>query len=213
MVVGCSAARITAERRQEAVASGHPRVIVVPANLSVALAVGLESVVEPVQEELVARLQAGGAEVAFLAVDDAVLLWNRTVGTVRSIRPDAATLEVVSGTFVRNLRTEARFDLLVMPSLGYREAHVEGDLARWDGVQRVVGARNKSSMLEERVPALSLHVQVYTPDGRLWFQRWAGLDLIYHNDLVDGPEVGPQYLERHPERLQECVTLALQPLG
>lgn len=184
--------------------------LVVPLNVAVSLAPGLDAAVEPVQQEILAQLSARGARVSFLAVEDARALWERSVSALRNLDRNAASLQVVAGTFARALHDEVPFDLMLMPSLGYREARVERAYASWDGVTRSLTARRREWALSERIPAFSLHVQVYTPDGRLWYQRWAGLDLVYQSDLEKQPELTPEELRERRAAIREGVTLALR---
>jgi hypothetical protein len=209
-LAGCtSAARISQERLEDSIAAGDPRVLVVPLNISVALASGLDVAVEPVQKEILAHLAKTGARVGFLAVEDAHELWRHTVRTMRSHQRNTASLEAVAGTFVRSLTSETKFDILVMPSLGYREARVERGYAIWDGVQRSLTARHQQWALTKRIPAFSLHTQLYLPDGRLWTQRWAGLDLVYPSGLESESELRAEQLRRNRDLIREGVARAL----
>jgi hypothetical protein len=213
-LAGCwRASEITADRRERSIAAGDPRVLVVPLNTSVALASGLEAGVEPVHREILGYLQAQGARVSFLAVEDARALWSQTVQTVRSLRENGASLQVVAGVFVRALDSETDFDLLVMPSLGYREANVNRGYADWDGVRRSLTARHQELSRGDQIHVFSLHAQVYTPDGRLWFQRWSGIDLVYASDLADESSVNPNYLREHVDRIRQAVARALAPIS
>lgn len=207
---GCwSAARISEARAQRSIAAGDPRVLVVPLNVSVALGEGLEAVVEPVQREILSQLSQQGARVSFLAVEDARALWSQTVQTLRSLDRNTASLEVVAGTFVRSLRSEVDFDFVLMPSLGYREAGVERGYASWDGVRRSLTARNREWALSERIPAFSLYAQVYLPDGRIWYQRWAGIDVVYRSDLDAHLELSDEQIDEDRDFIREGVALAL----
>lgn len=207
---GCwSASQISQARVEQSIAAGDPRVLVVPLNVSVALEPGLEAAVEPVQAEILAHLSGEGARVGFLAVEDARSLWGQTVQTLRSLQRNTASLHIVAGTFVRSLKTEVDFDLLVMPSLGYREAQVARGYASWDGVRRSLTARHQQWTAKGRIPAFSLHAQVYLPDGRLWFQRWAGIDLVYQSDLESDSEVSAERVQQIPDFIRVGVARAL----
>ena len=207
---GCwRASEISTARATEATGRGNPRILVVPLNTAVRLAAGLEAAVEPVQRELLAQLEAQGARVSFLAVEDAALLWKDTVATLRQLDRNTASLQEVTGTFIRTLRDVTEFDLALMPSLGYREATVDRAYATWDGVTRSMTARRQTWALMERVPTYSLHVQLYTPDGRLWTERWGGIDLVHQSDLDDTPALTHDQVERSADYIRLGVSVAL----
>ena len=209
--LGCQgASEIGDERARKALGTGEPRVLVIPMNTGITLASGLEAGAEPVQREILRQLEASPARVSFLAEDDAIVLWRETMAELRSLDRNAASLEVVAGTYVRALRNATDFDFALMPALGYREATVnERAYANWDGATRSMTARHREWAFEERVPAWSLFVQVYKPDGDLWLERWSGLDLLPDGDLDSTRGLRPEEVEASMEFIRRGVARAL----
>ena len=96
---------------------------------------------------------------------------------------------------MRSLHDKRPFDVLVIPSLVYRDArirpvprHVE-----WDGVQRtlkLVGYFHKHGSLSMttgdfrgKMAAISLHLGVYDASGTQVFDSFGGLDLVHEVDI------------------------------
>src|SRR5262245_25938550 len=125
-------------------APGATRVVVAPMNLGVRLAMDLEDAVEPVDAELIRYFQALGVHVAVIWPADAWGLW-REVATPAKGSPERSP-EQVAALFARALAEEADFDLIVFPSLIYRDADVSGRFARWDGVRRRIRFRVRSAV-------------------------------------------------------------------
>lgn len=210
---GCMrASEISRERAERAQSAGDPRIVVIPLNTAVRLAKGLEAAVEPVQREILSQLSAQGARVSFLAEEDAQALWRQAVQALRDLNRNSASLETTTGTYVRALRDAVAFDFVLMPSLGYREAQVDADRASavWDGTKRSMTARRQTWALAETVPAYSLHVQLYTPDGRLWYERWGGLDLVHLSDLSDDPALSSEQVAETLDLIAAGVAVALR---
>jgi hypothetical protein len=206
-------------------------------NLAVGLPLDLEEGAEPVHAEIVRQLLARGLRVAVIWPADAELLWRAARKAVQGAPGVASELATAAATFTRALQKEADFDLLVMPSLAVREARLTGQTVRWDGVARRLSVRTDSpagsrsypgtgAPLESlvmkpgtaKVPGLSLHVFVLTPEGRVAYQGWGGLDLVHDalaiarlmgdNGLVLAPHVE---LLGSAEHVREGVSLALDP--
>jgi hypothetical protein len=201
------------------------RVVVAPLNLALRLAPDLEDAVEPVEAEIIRYLQFQGAKVAVIWPPDAWALWRGSMETVRASESLELNLETASRAFTRELSEHADFDLLVMPSLVYRKASVEGRTARWDGVRRKISVRTRtasggsvvSAEWKGRITALSLHALVFTPEGHAVFQGWGGLDVVHDAVLEPGGNAGRSFLQlqrellEKPEHVREGVGLALEP--
>jgi len=202
---------------------GDEPVVLAPLNLAVALPADLEeSVVEPVEGEMIHYLQSRGARVAVIWKPDASWLWRESAGTAASDGSDGDDFDAVVRSFARTLSEHAAYRALVIPSLVYRHARVSGRHAHWDGVRRRIPVRSSdhrgdhTTNWDGRITALSLHALVYTPDGERIFQGWGGLDLVH--DAATRPAGGgkdmaylvPQNrLLDDPEHVQEGIAHAL----
>jgi hypothetical protein len=166
-------------------------------------------------------LQGHGARVAVIWAPDAWALWRDTAAAVQAAGRDRPEVAEVAAAFARALADHADYDLIVFPSLVYRDARVEGRVAYWDGVRRRIRFRARSGVALGRTPpipdpmastdpgaaggvvpgwrgritGLSLHALVFTPDGRGVFQGFGGLDLVH--DAVREREGSPEPPELH----------------
>jgi len=209
--------------------TGTVRVVVAPMNLPVQLSPDLEDAVEPVTQELVRYLQAHDGRVSVIFGPDAWALWRDSEDALRQGREEPPDLAAVASVFARSLAKESDFDLLVLPSLVFRDARVTGRFAQWDGVRRRIRFRVRSAVPSERaqslpdpvratdlsgagfvppefrgqITGLSLHTLVFTPDGLGVFQGFGGLDLVH--DTVqkrDGSE--DRSLRLHARLLEDA---------
>jgi hypothetical protein len=204
-------------------AAGALRVVVAPLNLALRLAPDLEDAVEPVEVEIIRYFQSHGARVAVIWPPDAWSLWRESMLAIQRSERPALDLETAAGVFVRVLDEHADFDLLVMPSLVFREARVTGGYARWDGVRRKISLRTETvegpsvdaAEWKARISGVSLHVLALTPDGGCEFRGWGGLDLAHDAVLPRGGNPGHSFLRlqrqllENPEHLREGIALAL----
>lgn len=182
-----------------------PHIVVAPMNLPIQLALDLEDAVDPVTQELIRYLQASDARVSVIFGPDAWSLWRQSAEALQQGREQPPDLAAIASVFARALARESRFDLLVLPSLVYRDAEVMGRYAHWDGVRRRIRFRIPPGAsigrvapppdpvalaprtaadpvipdYRGRITCLSLHALVFTPDGRGVFQGFGGLDLVH----------------------------------
>jgi hypothetical protein len=102
----------------------------------------------------------------------------------------------VTEQFARNVGKIADFDVLVMPSLLYREARIyEGSrVAVWDGVEREFEFARESRMsgsihlmttIAGSMPGVSLHVLVLDSEGNRVFNSFGGVDLVHDFDMAN----------------------------
>jgi hypothetical protein len=223
--LGCASDPPSALRWQQVDgADDAARIVVAPLNLSLRLDHDLEDAVAPVEEEIIRTLQSSGARVALIwPPADAWSLWRDSMAAIQSSEDPDRDLEAAAGVFVRTLREHADFDLVVMPSLVFREARVVGRTARWDGVQRRVSVRVRpgpesgapATEWEGRITGLSLYVLGFTPEGRRLFEGLGGLDLVHDAVVAETRNHGRSFLRlqrevlENPEHVQEGVALAL----
>jgi hypothetical protein len=222
--LGCSAPQPGVVRWADGgSAAGAVRVVVAPLNLAVRLDPDLEEAVEPVWEEIIRYFQSKRARVAVIWPADARWLWQESIAAIRSSESGAPDLGTAASVFVRELAKHADFDLLVMPSLVYREARVSGRHAHWDGVRRrialhtrgVTGQNLYTTDWSGGITGLSLHALVFTPEGRLVFQGWGGIDLVHDAVQTQAGDHERSFLRlqerllENPEHVREGVGLAL----
>lgn len=181
---------------------GAERILVAPVNLAVRLPQVLEDAVDPVREALIHYLQGRGAQVSLVWPPDAWSLWRDAVGEVSRSDGQREGFDEIAGVFVRELNRHAEFQLLVMPSLVYRGARVRGRTAEWDGVRRRVrtvgvgsaalGSEAGEAHWDGEIPALSLHVRVFQPDGGRVYEGWGGIGLTHVPEVSDRRHSGGQ---------------------
>jgi hypothetical protein len=205
------------------------RIVVAPMNLALPLSPDLEDVVEPVSNELVRYLQGLGFRVAVIWVPDASALWRDSAAAVQQEREEPPEFAQVAGVFSRLLAREAEFDLLVLPSLVFREAEVQGRFAQWDGVRRRIRFRESSAAplgraqpfpdpfdstdrsssgpvspeWRGRITGLSVHALLFTPQGSAVYQGMGGLDLVHVAIRSSGGSAVESSLRLQPRLLED----------
>jgi hypothetical protein len=209
---------------------GALRVVVAPMNLAVPLASDLEDAVEPVSAELIRYLQAQGVRVAVIWDPDAATLWRDATEAVQAGRDAPPEFAQVAAVFSRALAGQADYDLLVLPSLVFRDARVQGRFAHWDGVRRRIRVRVRSGAplgtaepipdpmastdrtagpvtpdWRGRITGLSIHALVLTPEGRGVFQGFGGLDLVHDPVKARGGGPEPPLLHLHSTLLKSSA--------
>jgi hypothetical protein len=219
--------------------TGTLRVVVAPLNLPFQLALDLEDAVDPVTQELIRYLQEHDARVSVIFSPDAWALWRDSTAAVQKKGPEPPDVATVASVFSRALAKEADFDLLVFPSLVYRDARVMGRHAHWDGVRRRIRFQIPSGVpigraqsipdplastdlgpapeYRGQITGLSLHALVFTPEGRGVFQGFGGLDLVHDTVQKREGSGDDSFLRLHlkllgnTEHVREGIALALDP--
>ena len=225
VLFGCGASGVSRPPLQ-----GAERIVMAPVNLAVRLPQMLEDAVEPVNREMIRYLQERDARVAVIWPSDASNLWRDAVATVAQSDPGERRFDEAVGEFVRALTEHADFQLFMLPSLVIRGARVRGRTAEWDGVRRrvtgrstgVAGAGHHEPGTEfgdthwsGEIPAVSLHVLVFTPGGRRVYEGWGGLVLTHAPALSNEWRAGaPSILLQpgafdDPEQIHEGIAVAL----
>ncbi len=203
------------------------RVVVAPVNLAIKFDPALEDSRKPIQDEIVRQLQERPrARVAIIFEPEAHSLWNECLAIVGSSSHLPNTLDTTLEVFAQELVHHADFDLLLVPSLAWRNARVTGRTARWDGVSRRVSVLGKSRSRPDsrklqgglaETTGLSLHIAALTPSGRIVHQGWGGLDIVH--DVIQGGRRRSGEVElvlrrnplEEPAHVREGVALALGP--
>jgi hypothetical protein len=176
------------------------RIVVAPLNLALRAPAGVSLDTELVRVELARHFQQMDRAVKEIEPVGASRIWAESHAelTETGAKPDLA---VTSKNFAQRLAQHAEYDLLIMPSLLLRSARVVGTDAYWDGVRRRLpvksiapfgpiealeptGIRVSQRGFRGRVTAVSLYVEVLTPDGRSVYQGIGGLDVLQEARLA-----------------------------
>ena len=181
------------ESDAEAATVSLERVVVAPLNVPVRAPAELEDKGEPVWQELLSYFQEHDRQVAVLSPISAERLWLQATVDL-DVSDRGAALRTGYSRFAQALAAHRDFDLLVVPSLVLRPAHLSGWHAYWDGVQRVVpnaailmpsglfsasgAAPIQLAGLRGKIAAVSLHVVVLRSDGTRAYQGLGGLDVL-----------------------------------
>ena len=209
-----------------ALGPGSDRVVVAPLNLTVRAPEELDGKGDPVWEELLQTLQARDKSVAFVAPPSARALWIEATGDL-DLSDRSLALETARSRFAQLLATHRDYDVLVVPSLVLRAARVWGRHATWDGVRRSALEPSEAADLElggappgivtsgvsGSISAVSLHVAVLDPEGRLLYEGVGGLALArspHRRGKLGGWTLEPReepFADR--EELREGIEIAL----
>jgi hypothetical protein len=208
-------------------------VLLVSANLVLALRPELEGGVEPIQEEIAGYLEQQGRAVDRKSLPEARRVWNASVAELgaKGVELDFPT---AAESFTRKLAAEHAFQALVIPSLLLQKVVVRHRGAGWDGVERRIrvvntprrGSGRNSDLLVDgmafgsvnaAVAVSSLHLMVFTREGRRIFEGRGGLEFLEDVDLAKAVEtfhfeITPRNdLFRDRELLREAVGVAFTP--
>ena len=209
-------------------APGVRRVLLCPLNVAVSLPSEISRGAKPVHSELGAYLRERGLEVEHLSLPEARRRWHEAVAEAAQARSSDA-----GSVFARDLGAWLGFDAILMPSLVLHSVRVTDSSGTWDGVRRRVHMTNLPSRgmgieadtftkgvafggTTGSVMATSLHVRVYSADGRRVFEGQGGLDFAQEADLSSAHRrswelIMKSGLLRDPEILREGVEIALGP--
>lgn len=210
-------------------APGVHRVLLCPANLALALDAEISGGVEPVQQQLVAYLEAQGLEVERLGLREGRSRWRNAVAQAKQEGAPAAG----TAFFARGLAEGRDFQALLMPSLLLFSVRVTDSSGTWDGVRRRLAMVNRPSRgspdsadtfskgvsyggITGNAMATSLHVMVFSRDGKRVFEGRGGLDFVQEIDLAGANDYHWEFrmkpgLLRDPEVVREGVEIALSP--
>ncbi len=225
---GCAVCRPVWIAEGQAGSPDVEAVVLLPLNAVVPLPVEFESVAERVEAEIRRYLaEAHGRRVATPSPEECRQLWVRSVEEVEA-QPDAPKgFEAAVRVLTMKLRRRYALDALVIPSLIYRPARMNGHKVSWDGVSRTLRVLNPpgsfgsivvSTSFAGQTQAVSLHVLAFDPEGEKVFESFGGLDLAHDVEIWgrSRSQVQWNYLlrpELHEDRelLREGVALAFDP--
>jgi len=168
------------------------RIILVPLNLAVPAATEVETGIAPVWEAILAHFAAQERPVSAIERTSGRALWNDVMSKWQASGDEGGVVHVYS-LFAVRLAEQLEYEEIVFPTVVTRAARVDGQVARWDGVERPVAVpvltqqhidTGGSEFLASRdgirgdLAAASLHVAVLRSDGSLRFEGTGGLALL-----------------------------------
>jgi hypothetical protein len=161
--------------------------LILPLNVAAAMPEQLEPFQESVWKELELYLRAHGKDLKTLSLPAARGLWADSIRRVRAGQKGGrAGFEDAARVLALEIRDEAQFDAMIVPSLFIREAAIENRSASWDGVERALELRTRGPEprslvempLEGAAPGASLHVAVFDAKGDKLHEALGGLELL-----------------------------------
>lgn len=205
-------------------ARGVHAILLLPLNLVTPLPEELDYPSQRVAAEIVRYLERVGPEV------DRVRLYEARALLASLEKADPPDPDATRRRFFERLRKDRSFDVVVMPDLVYRKAHVRAVTHKvdWDGVQRTLDLKNPYQLKQSvrytadvagDMPAVSLHVLVYGADGQRIFDSYGGIDIVHeaeiHETGTEEPSTWRMTLKRHRledrDAIREGVRLAFDP--
>jgi hypothetical protein len=199
-------------------APGVQSVLLLPLNFAVALPAELSDGAPRVEESIATYLRSSGRTVASMSLFDALREWGIAADEVRSDSNADPEFKAVTQRFARNVGGIGDFDVLVMPSLLYREARIyEGSrVAVWDGVKREFEFARESRMsgsihlmttVAGSMPGVSLHLLVLDSAGTRVFNSFGGVDLVHEFDMANAGHRFSTGLPLRKDRLSDDAAI------
>jgi hypothetical protein len=203
LALGCASASTPAPSERTVLAGNWARtLLILPLNVAAVMPAELEASGPVVWEELEIYLRAQGKELKTVSFANARKLWLGAIRRVRAGEKGAkAGFDDAAQALVLELAAHAQFDGVIVPSLFVRETPIEGQSARWDGVERQVefefhgrGAGAAAPPPVEGLgPAASLHVVVLDAQGNKLQEALRGLDLLVDVRVTEPSSTGPSF--------------------
>lgn len=169
-------------------APGVETVALLPLNVLAALPPELDDSTRRVTSVIREHLSACDVKVVRFRLSEARRLWNEVADGEEEVDDERVA------RYVKRLHATRVFDVLIVPSLVYRDARIR-DVTRevvWDGVKRQLelsgyvhkhGSIHVMTEVRGKTPAVSLHVAVYETTGAKIFDSFGGLDLVHEVDF------------------------------
>ena len=181
-------------------APGVHKILVCALNTVIALPAELQDGTEPMRAQIDAYLKLQGREVKWLNLYDSRAIFADALAKAK----EQGHIEKTPELFAEELSKAYPFDALVMPSILLHNTRVSDSWGNWDGVKRSMrhvnamelptGGRHQSTLAQgvnlggvsaADVPVTSLHVIVYSSEGKRVFEGRGGLEFIHEADLAD----------------------------
>jgi hypothetical protein len=212
---------------REAVERSGPRqLFVLPLNVTIKVPSELEPRLDDVFGAVIGYIRGGGNKVETFSRQDAVSRWALSIVEVKRSEALEDNFDSAMRVFVRDLAKGRSFDAVVVPSIVYRATKVRERTAKWDGVFRKFDVINVSDVAKKQglakslsvdVSGVSLHVMVFSPDGKLVFQSYGGLDLAHDVDMKNAEFTNsPRLVLKldllgESDHLEEGIAVAFDP--
>ncbi|MES2673893.1 MAG: hypothetical protein V4660_06605 [Pseudomonadota bacterium] len=137
------------------------------------------------------------------------------------ILPNLANKEVrpAKQKFLLDLKSQASFDIAIIPAVVSRAAKLSGQSAKWDNVKARLEIKGFGSGMNMEWSGsrlgLSLEVDAYDAEGNWLFTSYGGISIPYIINTKDAMnDLKPRLFEseKDQETLQKGVEVALRPL-
>ncbi len=227
-LLGCA----SQSRRERVVLLGSPEQVylILPLNLAAAIPSELEPYSALIWQEIERYLRAHDKQLKTVSPEVARKLWVKSVQKVRvGERGARAGFEDAARALAVELRKNAEFGAMVVPSVFIREAPISERSARWDGVERELELEQRRSgdpsvaadmPFEGVAPAASLHIAIFDPTGDEIHEGKGGLELLVRVRVAGEDAAGLPTFEFTPrstlfenrEHVREGITVAFAPL-
>jgi hypothetical protein len=162
-------------------------IVVMPFNIALPLPAELSSSPQLVSSALLKHLEERGKIIHRIDADAGEALWLASVVEVRD-SSGPKNFENAARVLARHLKPQIDFDAIIMPALYVQNANTDFEIARWDSAnQRVeyIGRSRQEIKMPPpmTIPAASLLIYVFDPEGNPIHSKRTGLELIQHMEL------------------------------
>lgn len=150
-------------------------------------------------------------------------VWEKAILDVGGLEDASGTRDhqqVTKAAFLALKRLQSNFpvDAVVIPSIDVVEARFAGGRASWDGTSQAINTGGAVQSFFSGSPdgvlgALSLTVSVYDATGSALYRNAGGIEVLNKLQGSDFVLVPRQELFQHPEKMENAVRVALDPLG
>jgi hypothetical protein len=168
-------------------ATGRPatpevrRILVCSPNTVLSLPSELQEGSAPLRAEIEAYLRDHDREVEWVDLYESKRAWR----DARETAKESGSIATTPAHFADELARGRDFDVLVMPSILFREVTARHGVVDWDGVKRKIRYSNAPSQRNGRrlatwtwqVPVTSLHLLVFSREGERVFEGRGGLEI------------------------------------
>jgi hypothetical protein len=172
----------------QAYTSNLETVLLIPINETADLPNGLEKGEEAVFRLVREYLQAQGLDVKTPKLAEFRRSWTAALDRAQresmsqpadNVLREVDLTDLISG-IAEDLEPEA--DLVAVPNMVIRDGELSSRSLRWDGVRRRVPI-TQPVKFSGTMTAASLHVAIFTADGRQVFSGYGGLDVLWRSNI------------------------------
>jgi hypothetical protein len=230
LLLGCAAGPDNRLVSGEPGAPGVQKFLVCAPNTVVSLPAELEAGPGPLRAEIDAYLKHHGREVKWLSLYDAKQLLSEALARAKQ----QGDVDAAMSLFAAELHESYPYDALVMPSIVLHETRITDNRGRWDGVARTMRQVNEPELptggwrstfaegvryggISGEAPVTSLHVLVFTSEGKRVFEGRGGIEFIQEIDLSEAKSRNlwrsrmRDDLFENADALREAIEVAFDP--